>query len=389
MSTMKEIIIGQMDKGPEILTDIRYTRMNALPHSTRAEKTSQTIAKLHREILDLEVSEIYQITPEAKTFRLVAREGILPPFEAGQYLNIFAEIEGVRTSRPYSISSSPRQRAYYDITIAGIQGGFVSQYFLDKVKPGDRFEASSPAGQFKFNPVFHSKKQLFLAGGSGVTPFMSMLREALDSGLDREIHLVYGSRSVETAFFHEELQGYAARHDNFTYTLVISDDKANPEWKGRRGFIDAPCLKESAGDITDRTCYICGPPIMYDFCIKALEELKVPPRMIRREMFGARQDIQNEPGWPSELTGKEVFTWKVGDKTMEARSDESLLAALERAGIRMNVCCRSGECSLCRVKLVSGRVFQPRGALLRYADEKYGYIHSCKSYPISDGEIIL
>ncbi|MGP1496651.1 MAG: 2Fe-2S iron-sulfur cluster-binding protein, partial [Treponema sp.] len=60
---------------------------------------------------------------------------------------------------------------------------------------------------------------------------------------------------------------------------------------------------------------------------------------------------------------------------------------LERAGIRVNVCCRSGECSLCRVKLESGKVFVPRGALLRHADGKFGYIHSCKAYPITDIEL--
>ena len=74
----------------------------------------------------------------------------------------------------------------------------------------------------------------------------------------------------------------------------------------------------------------------------------------------------------------------IGGKTIEGKSSESLLTSLERAGVRVNVCCRSGECSLCRVKLESGKVFMPRGALLRYADEKFGYIHSCKAYPISD-----
>lgn len=68
-------------------------------------------------------------------------------------------------------------------------------------------------------------------------------------------------------------------------------------------------------------------------------------------------------------------------------SGESILTSLERAGVRVNVCCRSGECSFCRIKLISGKVFMPRGVLLRHADEKFGYIHSCKAYPISDLEI--
>ena len=126
---------------------------------------------------------------------------------------------------------------------------------------------------------------------------------------------------------------------------------------------------------------------MMEFCQKALGELNIPQKAIRREVFGTRRDVWNEPGWPAELTGEEVFKVKVNDKVIEAKSSESLLTALERSGVRVNVCCRSGECSLCRVQLVSGKVFTAKGALLRYADELFGYIHSCKAYPISDLEI--
>ena len=106
-------------------------------------------------------------------------------------------------------------------------------------------------------------------------------------------------------------------------------------------------------------------------------------------MFGTRKDIINEPGWPEGLSGSESFRITVGDKTIQALSGESILVALERSGIRVNVCCRSGQCSLCRVKLLSGKVFLAQGSLLRAADEKFGYIHSCKAYPISDCEILL
>ncbi|MEG1305461.1 MAG: 2Fe-2S iron-sulfur cluster binding domain-containing protein, partial [Oscillospiraceae bacterium] len=85
----------------------------------------------------------------------------------------------------------------------------------------------------------------------------------------------------------------------------------------------------------------------------------------------------------------EVFKLTVGDRVIDAKSGESVLTALERAGVRVNVCCRSGECSLCRVRLVSGKVFLSKGIMLRMADEKFGYIHSCKAYPISDIEISI
>ncbi|MEA2102310.1 MAG: FAD-binding oxidoreductase [Thermodesulfobacteriota bacterium] len=387
MKTMKEIIIGQMEKGPETLTEVMCNRKNGPDYRNERTRSDDIVGTIHPPVLNLIVSEILPATEGSSTIRLISKNGYLPPFEAGQYINIFVEIDGVRTSRPYSIASSARQRAYYDITVARIPSGFVSDHFIDKVKVGDRFQANGPAGQFRYVPVFHSKKQIYLAGGSGITPFMSMISETLDAGLDKDIHLIYGSRTKDAAIYHKELLDYAKKHTNFTYSLVLSEPEAS--WTGRTGFLDAACIKKLCPDVTARTSYICGPPIMNDFCVKALTELEVPKRMIRREMFGARQDIENEPGWPQKLTGQEKFKLTVGGKTVGALANESILTALERNNIPMNVCCRSGECSLCRVKLVSGTVFQPRGVLLRYADEKYGYIHSCKSYPISDVEIEL
>ena len=380
--------VSEIENIQAVSTEIAVLKKNGKNYSMDRGRNQQIIDRLHPKKLDLILSEIIERTDDAKTFRFVSKDGYLPPFEAGQYINIFAEIDGVRTSRPYSLSSSPKQRAYYDITVARIKTGFVSDYFLDCAKVGDTFESTAPAGEFHYNPVFHGKNLVFLAGGSGITPFMSMIQEVLDTGLDRNIKLFYGSRTEESAIFLKELRDYSTRHDNFEFTLVVSEP--TDSYEGETGFITGELIKKYVNDIDSTSFYICGPQIMYDFCKKELTNLNVPKRRLHQEMFGSRQDIQNEPGWPEDYTGQEEFTVTLSDgRTLKALSGESLLTSLERAGVRVNVCCRSGECSLCRVKLVSGRVFQPRGVLLRYVDEKYGYIHSCKSYPLSDLEIIL
>lgn len=385
--SLKETLLGTLVHGEEILENIRVMRSVSRDPIVSGNVADRTIAPLHQQALSLRVVSVTDTGKNAKVLRFAGTEGYLPPFEAGQYLNLFTVIDGVRTSRPYSISSSPRQRAYYEITVARTQGGFVSDYLLDSVKPGDRFTANGPAGVFRYQPAFHSKKSLFLAGGSGITPFMSMAREILDAALDRDVVLLYGCRSPEAALFDEELSAYAAQYANFRYHLVISERAEG--WTGETGFIDAALISRLVPDYAERTCYICGPQVMNDFCKEALESLGMPEKRIRREMFGARRDVEREPGWPSGLTGQEVFRLKVDGRTIDAKANEPILVALERANIRVNVCCRSGECSLCRVKLVSGNVFLSRGAMLRYADERYGYIHSCKAYPIGDVEIML
>lgn len=383
---IKETLLGTLVHGEEVLENIRVMR-NVSPDKISEAPVASAAEALHRKELNLVVNAVIDTGKNAKIIRFVSEDGYLPPFEAGQYINLFTVIDGVRTSRPYSISSSPRQRAYYEITVARIPQGFVSDYFIDQVRVGDRFTANGPAGVFRFQPVFHSSKSLFLAGGSGITPFLSMTREILDAALDRDVVLLYGCRSPEAALYHEELSAYAAQYPNFRYHLVVSDPVEG--WTGETGFLNKELISRLVPDFMERTSYICGPQIMNDFCQKELAALGVPEKQVRREMFGARRDIQNEPGWPKELTGNEVFKLKVGDRVIDAKSGESILVALERAGVRVNVCCRSGECSLCRVKLVSGNVFLARGMMRRYADEKYGYIHSCKAYPIGDVEIML
>ena len=383
---IKETLLGTLEHGQQIMENIRVMR-SVSADKLPTDSVARPAEAIHRKELKLVVQSVMDTGKQAKIFRFVSEDGYLPPFEAGQYINLFTQIEGVRTSRPYSLSSSPKQRAYYEITVARTRDGFVSDYLLDQVKPGDRFTANGPAGVFRYQPVFHSKKSLFLAGGSGITPLLSMTREILDAGLDRDVVMLYGCRNPEAALYHEELTAYSAAFPNFRYHLVVSDPVEN--WDGERGFLDEALIRRLVPDFAQRTSYICGPQVMNDFCKSALEAMGVPEKKIRREMFGARRDIQNEPGWPAELTGNEVFTITVGDKKIPAKSGEPVLVALERAGVRVNVCCRSGECSLCRVKLVSGNVFLARGMLRRYADEKYGYIHSCKAYPMGDIEIML
>lgn len=385
MADLKETIISSMVNGPQVLADRAIMRRNGRDYRMDRYQTRAKVNQLHPQSLRLRLTEIRGENDIAKTFRLVSVDGYLPPFEAGQYLNLFVELDGVRTSRPYSLSSSPRQRAYYEITVGRTVGGFISDYLLDKAKVGDEFEANGPAGVFHFNSVFHKRRSVFLAGGTGVTPFMSMTRELLERGDDREIYFLYGGRSSAVSTFHQELTALTAQYPNLHYALVLSEPE--PGWTGKTGFLTADLIRELVPDLKGCTYYLCGPTVMTDFCIKALGELGIADAQIRREVFGARPDIQNEPGWPEGLSPDQTFKLTVGGKSVDAKAGESLLTTLERAGIRVNVCCRSGECSFCRVKLVSGRVFMPRGVLLRLADEKFGYIHSCKAYPISDLEI--
>jgi ferredoxin len=156
------------------------------------------------------------------------------------------------------------------------------------------------------------------------------------------------------------------------------------------GFLDAKFIREQVGDVAGKTFYVCGPNVMYDFCLAALRQLGVPDHRIRRELYGPPADVTEEPGWPEDLAAGTFFDVDVfGGKTIQAPAGEPLLNTLERFGIVVPSVCRSGACSACRVRLLSGRVFQPAHTGLRESDRQHGYIHTCVSYPLEDLEIRL
>jgi len=372
----------------EIRGEIEVLRRYGFDYSSHKGRVDQVLNLLHPKKIRLQVSEIREETQTAKSFRLVSPDAYLPPFQAGQYINLFVDVAGVRTSRPYSISSPPSQSGYYEIAVRRVEDGFVSNYLLETVKVNDRLESTGPSGNFYYNPLFHGNDLVFLAGGSGITPFMSMIREVTDRGLPRNIHLIYGSRKPDDMIFGEELQERAKLHENFKLTSVISEPPEGLE--GFTGFISAKLMKDVLGSMEGKTFYICGPEAMYTFCLPELLKLQVPARKIRMEVFGPPKDVTAQPGWPETVNGDARFQVAIkGGKAIEARAGEPLMISLERARIVIPASCRSGECSLCRTKLLSGKVFQPPGAKLRKSDRTYGYIHPCFAYPLENLEIML
>jgi ferredoxin-NADP reductase len=351
----------------------------------------------------LRVTEIIQETPTAKTLRFERIDGPLPPFRPGQYINLFVDVDGVLTSRPYSISSPPptgEGSGTLDLTIRDKPGGFVAPYLLNQVQVGDELETTGPSGTFYHEPLIDGEDLVFLAGGSGITPFMSIIRDALGRGevssplgkgeatSPLQIHLLYGSRVPEDVIFGEELARLAAAHPQFHYSLVLSEP--SPGCEGLTGFLSADVIRQQVGEVKGKTFYICGPNVMYDFCLAGLNKLGVPGHKIKRELYGPPDDVTKEPGWPAGLLASSIFSVEVesataeGPKTIRAAAGEPLLSSLERYGLVVPAVCRAGECSACRTRLVAGRVFQPAHTGLRESDRQQGYIHACVSYPLED-----
>ena len=346
---------------------------------------NRVVSRIHPKRMNLRVVEILPQTATAKTVCFDRADGPLPPFRAGQYVNVKVTVEGVRTSRPYTLSSAPRA-GRLEITVRDKPGGFVAPYLFNELKVGDVLETTGPAGHFYYEPLLDGKDLVFLAGGSGITPFMSMIKDSLQRQLPLKINLLYGSRTPEDVLFKSELEKLAASRSDFTFSLVVSEP---PEgYGGLKGFLDSKLMAQLVGDIRGKTFYVCGPRPMHDLCRSALKEMEVPQRKIRYELYGAPDEVSEEPGWPQGLSKDVVFEVDVaGKKMILAKAGEPVLNALERSGLVVPALCRSGECSACRIRLLAGKVFVPSQATVRESDRRAGYIHGCVSYPIDNLKI--
>jgi ferredoxin-NADP reductase/ferredoxin len=385
---MKKNIFEDFDGYHDIVEEIEHARKYGINYSADRHSPAQFINRLHPSTLNLIVSDIIEETCSTKTLRLIPDDGYLPPFLAGQYVALFLEIGSIRTSRPYSISSPPNQTGFYDITVRRVDGGLVSNYLLDEVGKGDHLRSSGPAGNFYHNPLFHDKNMICLAGGSGITPFMSIVHEIADCGIDRTVFLFYGNKNLDDVVFHEKFEAISNRFENIHYIPVIEEPP--DDYAGPRGLLTGDLIKENIGNLKDKTFYLCGPQGMYDFCIPELLKIGVPDKKIRKEVYGAPVNICDDPGWPEDIKAETVFRVGIkGGGTLDAVACEPLIAALEKKGISVPSLCRSGECSMCRIKIISGKVFQPQGVPVRKSDRKFGYVHSCVSYPLDDLEIAL
>jgi ferredoxin-NADP reductase len=355
-------------------------------------KTASDIARLHPKRLNLSVSEIFQDTPSTKTFRLKSNDLILPPFQAGQYINLYTSVDGVETARPYAISSCPTEREYYDLTVKIVEGGFVTHYLLsDQVKVGQTFSATSPMGTFYHNPIFHGDDLVFLAGGSGGAPARSMIESLMhqnaNRGLNINFHLVYGNSYENDVIFQHSFRELADKHHNFTLTEIVS--RPTESYTGLTGHLNKDRLVELLGDVSNKTFYVCGPTPFNDFCQQQLKELGVADKRIRIECNGPPKNPGGLTGWPQVVSEEDEVTVTVkGRGQFIAKTGEPLLNSLERNGYTVENACRSGECSLCRVKVLEGEVFNPPEALLRKSDKDFGWVHSCVAYPTTDIEIL-
>lgn len=349
---------------------------------------------LHPKRQYLKISAVTERAEDCKTFTLVpdAERGTkeLAYFSAGKYLTVFETIEGMNITRAYSLSSSPKDslEGKYELTIKLVDGGLMSRYILDNWCVGTKVEVSAPEGHFDYQPLRDAKKVLCLAGGSGITPFISMANAIADGDEDFEMTLLYGSRNKEAIIFKDELDAVASKCDKIKVVHVLSDKGTDVSGDGfEKGFITAELIRKYAPDDEPYSVFICGPQQMYDFLNTELEKLNLEKKYIRHEMFGEFHNPSTQPDYPADVPETVKITVTIQDitTTVTGSSNDSVMQTLEKNNISVPARCRSGECGFCHSHLLSGKVYVPKNLeYRRLADYKFDCIHPCCSFPLTD-----
>ena len=349
---------------------------------------------LHPKKQYLTVKEVITRTDDCKSFVLVPDEkrgtSALAYFGAGKYLTVFEEIEGMKITRAYSISSKPQDAlaGKYMLTVKRVDGGLMSNYILDTWDVGTEVTVSAPEGHFEYQPLRDAKTVICLAGGSGITPFVSMAGAILDGDEDFNMVLLYGSRNKENILFYDELLEIASKTEKVKVINVLSDKDTDVSGDGfEAGFITAELIKKYAPENEPYSVFICGPAAMYNALDNELPKLGLEKKYIRHEMFGEFHDPKTQEDYPSDIPETVSITVTIQDETrlVTGSTNDSVLQILEKNGISAPARCRSGECGFCHSHLLSGKVYVPKHLeYRRLADFKFGCIHPCCSFPLTD-----
>ena len=244
----------------------------------------------------LRVGSIVTETPSVKTFRLVSssNDGFLPfTFVPGQFLNVAFWIGGARMNRSYSISSSPTQRDYVELTVRREPRGAVSRHIDDLLEVGDQIEAGGPVGRFTFTGT-EADSIVLIAGGVGITPMMSITRYLTERSWAGEIFLLYACRAPIDFIFADAFAALQRMNPRLHVTVTMSRPEGT-DWKGPRGHLTKELLTATVPNLASRRIHLCGPPSMMDSTKAILAELGVPPDQIKDRIIRRNQAHASRP----------------------------------------------------------------------------------------------
>lgn len=305
-------------------------------------------------------------------------------FAPGQYLTL----RHGDLRRSYSICSAPGEGLR--VGVRRVPGGAFSGWLHDTLKAGDTIDAMEPQGHFGRAVGARPRHALLVAGGSGVTPVLSLLRTLLAAGT--RCTLLYGNRTQASTMFKEEIEDLKNRHMTRLAVFPVFSREAvdAPLNAGRIDAAKIAAVLRLSGAVDE--AFVCGPHAMNDEVEVALRGAGLDPAHIHVERFGVPPDAAPPPpaarvddlALARVVVVRDGLTREVG---FEER-DGNILAAAARAGLDVPYSCRSGVCATCRAKLLEGRVRMDRNFALEPQDLQAGFVLTCQAHPLTERVVV-
>jgi ferredoxin-NADP reductase len=331
-------------------------------------------------------------THDVKTFVFEAPSPRSFRYLPGQFITLELEIDGVPINRCYTLSSTPTRPDRVSITVKRVPGGKVSNWLHDNLRTGHRLDVMGPSGGFSCFAE-PADRYLFLSGGSGITPLMSMTRALHDLAATADVVFVHCARTPADILFAEELALLARNMPRFRFAVVCEQHGANPAYAGYLGRIDGALMAHMAPDFLTRDVYTCGPAPFMGAVRSLLSDAGFDMQRYREESFSFDSLSSSLPiAEPAGLVAPDarqpigmyrVKLNKVGDE-FDCAADQTLLQAATAAGLRMPSSCTSGLCGTCKTLKLSGDVQMQHAGGIRQREIDKGWILPCCSRPVSD-----
>ncbi|HVU05851.1 MAG TPA: ferredoxin reductase [Polyangiaceae bacterium] len=317
------------------------------------------------------VEAIHEDTPSVKSFAL-RPNGHFRGFRAGQHVNVTVEIDGVRHTRAYSPSNAPGARDGVVLTVKRHEGGRVSQWLHDHLQVGDVVELGQAFGDF--TAPREPGKLLLVAGGSGVTPIASLLRDVCRRLPDPDVVVLLYGRTYADLIFAREFDALAREHAKVqVHRSVTGEPAASRDLSGR---FSTAHLDAVAPDAAERRAFVCGPRALIDD-VRALWAERALPSPLRTETFAPPEAAPD-----ADLAPTLRVTAARTARSFAANTATPLLVQAERAGLSPASGCRQGICFSCTCRKKTGLVRDlSTGVVSSEPDED---VRLCVTVPLSD-----
>lgn len=318
-------------------------------------------------------------------------------YKSGQFLTLIATVDGKEVRRAYSLCSSPYVDEDLAVAVKRVDKGLMSNWLADNLKAGETMKVMEPMGHFTTEFSKDKKRHLIaFAGGSGITPMLSIIKSLLTQEPDSIISLIYCNRNFDSVIFKDELTKWETNYEGRLHIIHILDE-APMNWQGLSGLLNHDMLTKLFERIPDwgidkSTYLMCGPEGMMKNVENLLAEHNIPKEKVFKESFVTPtidKDQKKTADTGAKNTAHEVTIRYDGQeyKFVVQPNRHILETALEQ-GIDLPYSCQSGLCTACRGKAISGKVKLDEEEGLSQSERNAGYVLTCVGHPLTDDVVI-